>query len=206
MRVKEKMLNERALFASPQSPSEDLPFFHNLCDIFVLPFTHSESFGLVVLEAMASGKPAVVSSWQGRPSRLIDNEKDGLIAKVGDIEALVENIKYLAGREDIREAIGLAAREKVIDSYSWEKIGGILEKHLLAILNAKDRLIVLEKFSFSDMKQYLAKSLLWRQSYAGIRLSWTTGEKGFWQPLVILLIFQVNYNFRRTDLIKEGIR
>jgi len=130
--VKEKGLQERAIFAGPRSPDKDLPYYYNLCDFLVLPSTRSESSGLVVLEAMASGKPAIVSSLPG-PSHLIEVGRDGLVASVSDTEDLKSKIEYLACNKEIRLAMGIRAREKVKEKYCWDERGENLEKTLLEI-------------------------------------------------------------------------
>lgn len=127
--VKEARLEGRVIFAGPKSQDEDLPNYYNLGDFLVLPSTHSESFGLVVIEAMASGKPAIVSSLPG-PSQLIKNGIDGLIVKIGDVEDLKNKIEHLSRERGVREIMGLAARKKVIAKYTWEKIGEQLERTL----------------------------------------------------------------------------
>ncbi len=134
--VRKKQLEKRIIFAGPKSPEEDLGDHYNLADFLVLPSTHSESFGLVVLEAMASGKPAIVSALPG-PSHLIDEGKDGLIVKVGDVEDLKNKIELLARNNEMCQAMGRTAREKVMKHYSWEKIGERLEKTLIDIVNRK---------------------------------------------------------------------
>ncbi|OGW40139.1 MAG: hypothetical protein A2X58_07240 [Nitrospirae bacterium GWC2_56_14] len=133
--VKEKKLQERVIFAGPQSPDHDLPLYYNLCDFLVLPSTYSESFGLVVLEAMASGKPAIVSSLPG-PAQLVDAGTDGLVAKTGDREDLKDKIEYLAANTKIRLDMGIAAREKVVRRYSWSTIGEQLENAFIRMLKS----------------------------------------------------------------------
>lgn len=131
--VKEKGLEHRVIFAGPKSPNKDLPDYYNLADFFVLPSTHSESFGLVVLEAMASGKPAIVSSLPG-PSQLVEDGIDGMLVKVDDVEDLKNKIEYLAQRKELREIMGTAARKKVEEKYTWETIGEQLETIFRQIL------------------------------------------------------------------------
>ena len=125
--VTEAGLEGRVIFAGPKSPDEDLPDYYNLGDFLVLPSTHSESFGLVVLEAMASEKPAIVSFLPG-PSQLIEDGTDGLIVKIGDVEDLKNKIEHLARERTVREMMGLAARKKVVKNYTWENIGEQLER------------------------------------------------------------------------------
>lgn len=122
-----KGLEDRVIFAGPQSPDGHLPDYYNLGDFLVLPSTHSEAFPLVVLESMASGKPAIVSSLPG-PSQLIENGRDGLIAKVDDRDDLRDKIKYLASHRDICINMGNAGRQKVINKYRWSSISEKLEE------------------------------------------------------------------------------
>ena len=129
-------LEDRIIFAGPRSHSGELPHYYALGDFLVLPSTHSESFGLVVLEAMSSGIPAIVSSLPG-PSQLIEDGVDGLITKAGDAEDLKEKIEYLAKEHEIRRSMGKAAREKVLKKYSWEKTGERLEAVLKEIINSE---------------------------------------------------------------------
>jgi glycosyltransferase involved in cell wall biosynthesis len=134
--VEARGLQEKVLFAGPRKHDGDLPLYYNLGDFLVLPSTHSESFGLVVLEAMASGIPAIVSSLAG-PSQLVEEGKDGLVAKVGDAEDLKEKIGYMVQQKEIRRSMGKAAREKVVEKYSWQSVGDELEKILVRIVSDK---------------------------------------------------------------------
>jgi glycosyltransferase involved in cell wall biosynthesis len=131
-RVRELRLDNRVIFAGPQSPSGDLPAHYRLGDFLVLPSTHSEAFPLVVLEAMASGLPVIVSALPG-PSGLVDQERDGLIARTGDLQDLVRNMELLVTQADKRREMGAAARAKVLERYRWEKIGERLESVLKKI-------------------------------------------------------------------------
>jgi glycosyltransferase involved in cell wall biosynthesis len=126
-------LGERVFFAGYQSQQEDLPRFYNTCDFFVLPSVGApESFGMVVVEAMASGKPAIVSSLPG-PMQLIEHGKDGFVAPVGDPLALMEKIVFLSEEKEICLTMGLAARQKVLRLYSWDRAGDLLESVLKEI-------------------------------------------------------------------------
>ena len=129
-RVREMGLEDRVIFAGPKS--RDLPEHYRLGDFLVLPSTHSEAFPLVVLEAMASGIPAIVSSLPG-PSGLVREGTDGLVVRVGDVEDLREKIEYLAGNTGIRSAMGREARKKVVERYGWKSIGDRLESTLMRL-------------------------------------------------------------------------
>jgi len=126
-------LEDRIIFAGAQAHEEDLPYYYNLADFLVLPSTYSESFGLVVLEAMASGKPAIVSALPG-PSLLINDGIDGFIVQPGNVEALKNKIEFLAQNRELCRSMGERARQKVLQKYSLEKVGETLELALRNIL------------------------------------------------------------------------
>jgi glycosyltransferase involved in cell wall biosynthesis len=72
--------------------NEEVAEYMQNCDLFVLP-SFAESFGVVVIEAIACGKP-VVSTYCGGPKDIITKEV-GILIKPGDENALVEAIKYV---------------------------------------------------------------------------------------------------------------
>ena len=132
-RVRMRRIEHRVIFAGPQSPDGRLPDYYNLGDFLVLPSTHSEAFPLVVMEAFSSGIPVIVSSLPG-PSRLIEAGKDGLIATVGDSADLRNKIDCLVRDREGRTRMGNAGRQKILNDYSWTRIGERLENILFDIV------------------------------------------------------------------------
>ncbi len=115
-------LNNKIIFAGYVSDKE-LPRYYNLADLVVLPSTDkSEAFGIVLIEAMASGKPVIAGDLAGVRS-VVDKKKTGLLIKTNDIDNLVKMIKFLLANPRIAKEYGLAGRQKVLESYTWEKIG-----------------------------------------------------------------------------------
>jgi Glycosyltransferase len=125
--VSERRLEDKILFAGPQTPSGELPDYYRTADFLVLPSTHSESFGLVVLEAFASGKPAIVSALPG-PAAIVDKGEDGLIAEVGDADSLREQILILHRDSALRKRMGISALKKAREKYTWEAVARTLEE------------------------------------------------------------------------------
>jgi glycosyltransferase involved in cell wall biosynthesis len=131
--VIEMKLQSRVIFAGGSIPHEtELPRYFNTCDFLVMPSTESESFSLVVIEAMASAKPVIVSSLPG-PSELVSNGIDGLIADVGNSDDLKMKIEYLSENPDRRSEMGIAARQKVLARYNARSVEDRLEESLRSV-------------------------------------------------------------------------
>lgn len=108
--------------------------YYKAADVFCLPsVTTHESFGIVSLEAMAYGIPAVASKIGGIPD-VVKDEENGLLVPPRDSEALADAIIYLLENDDVREKMGKSGRKKVED-YSWEKIAKMTEKVYEVVIN-----------------------------------------------------------------------
>jgi glycosyltransferase involved in cell wall biosynthesis len=96
---------------------EELAEAYANMDIFVFP-SHTDTFGNAVLEALASGVPAVVTNGGG-PKFIIRNGESGLVA-ASDAD-FVECVSALARDEALRRRMSLAARRQAMES-SWESV------------------------------------------------------------------------------------
>lgn len=107
---------------------EDLPKYYNLADLFVLPsIDKSEAFGVVLIEAMASGKPVIASNLAGIRS-VVDENKNGFLIDPKNEGHLAERIKYIFDSPFLLMSFGQAGRKKAEEEYSWEIIGNKLDK------------------------------------------------------------------------------
>jgi glycosyltransferase involved in cell wall biosynthesis len=86
-------------------------------DVFVFPST-TDTFGNVVLEAMASGVPCVVGN-QGGPKYLVDHGKTGFVASglEGFAAAILELNRHPGRRSSMRHAARRSAQQ-----YSWDAV------------------------------------------------------------------------------------
>lgn len=92
--------------------------YHN-ADMLVLPSTtNAESFGIVLLEAMACGLP-VIGSKIGGIVRLIENNVNGLLVEPKNETALAKAILKVLGDKAIAKKMGAAGRKKAEQDYEW---------------------------------------------------------------------------------------
>ncbi|MGQ9494146.1 MAG: glycosyltransferase family 4 protein, partial [Anaerolineae bacterium] len=114
-------LDERIVFCGQVSEA-DLPAHYALCDLLVLPSTTmGEAFGLVLLEAMACGKPVIASNLPGVRS-IVSDGADGLLVRPGDVHDLAEKMQTLLDDPQRRREMGKRGRVKVEEKYAWKKI------------------------------------------------------------------------------------
>jgi glycosyltransferase involved in cell wall biosynthesis len=114
---------------------EDIPEVLSELDVFVLS-SISEGFPLVTLEAMAAGKPVVVTRCGG-PEEVIDDGQTGALVPPADPEALAGKICELLADPARAEALGEAARAKAHRLYSLEQMIRQYESLYLRILNSR---------------------------------------------------------------------
>ena len=82
------------------------------CDVLVLP-SYSESFGLVLIEALACGKP-VIGSDVGGITEIINNDV-GLLVNPNKVSSIAKAIDTIIGDDDFRLILSLNARNRAID-------------------------------------------------------------------------------------------
>jgi glycosyltransferase involved in cell wall biosynthesis len=121
-------------------PRNQLKKYYQKANVFTCPSLYGESFGIVVLEAMASCTPVVASN-QGGIKEIIRNGKTGLLVKKADIKDLTDKILLLLNDQKLSEEISKNALEEIKMNYDWEVVGGKIENVYLNLLkNKNDRL------------------------------------------------------------------
>jgi len=101
------------------------------CDLFVAPSRY-ESFGLIFLEAMMFGKPAVGCRAGGMPEIVVDGET-GLLAQPGDEASLLECLDRLASDPALRDRMGARGREVYEARFTAKACGEATERFLRRI-------------------------------------------------------------------------
>ena len=118
-----RMMGERGIddviFAGPVT-DEELPAYYQHADVFCAPNTGHESFGLVLVEAMASGAPIVASRILGFEG-VADHEQDALLVDVGDEYAIANAIQRIIENPQLRNRLIKNGHEKV-QRFGWARV------------------------------------------------------------------------------------
>jgi phosphatidyl-myo-inositol alpha-mannosyltransferase len=98
----------------------DLAAYVQAADVVCSPALGGESFGIVLLEAMACGKPIVASRIEGYEA-LVDKAGCARLAAPGDAEALARELTALLASPDTQRRLGLAGAAAALE-YDWPAI------------------------------------------------------------------------------------
>ncbi len=101
-------------------PEEEKPSLYASCDIYCSPAIYGESFGIVLVEAMATGKPVVSTAIPGHKSAIKDRGRL-LLAQPKDINDLAEKLEILCKYKDLRKSFGKWGVEAA-QEFSWDRI------------------------------------------------------------------------------------
>lgn len=101
-------------------PQKNLVKLIDSCDFLVLP-SIQESFGLVLIESWARGKPVVVSDIPSL-SELVTKSKGGLIFEADNSADLAKNLKKLIDSPSLRFQYGQNGLKYVKTNYTWKKV------------------------------------------------------------------------------------
>ena len=110
----------------------ELPACYRAADIFVAPSTDGESFGISLLEALASGRPVVAADIAGYRETL-GQTRAGLLYPPGDAATLRRTLRELAGDPERRAAMGRTGR-RVAQCYGWDHVTDRIEGVYQALL------------------------------------------------------------------------
>lgn len=117
--AKQLALNEATEFVG-SVPHDAVPGELRKLDVYVaLSRTHSESFGVAIIEASACGLPVVVSNVGGLPE-VVEDGVTGFIVPPEDPLAAANALEQLLASKELRDRMGAAGRRRVERLYAWE--------------------------------------------------------------------------------------
>ena len=129
--VEELGLQDITIFPGRLS-REILPTYYTAADITVVP-SHYEPFGLVTTEAMACGTPVIGSNVGGLQFTIMP-EVTGLLCPPKDDAAFAEAIDRLLTHPEWRNQLGINARKRVEEMFSWDGVASQLSNLYLDLL------------------------------------------------------------------------
>lgn len=131
--IDELDLSDRVLFVEPQ-PHYALSTYYRAADLLIMP-SRSESFGLVALEAAASGIPVVAAAVGGLRT-LVQDGVTGYLIDSRDPSDYVEAIDRILGDPTLQAALGAAA-SVTASRYPWSGLASRLRRMYLDLVEAE---------------------------------------------------------------------
>ncbi|MBH8573602.1 glycosyltransferase family 1 protein [Nostocaceae cyanobacterium CENA369] len=132
----ESIVNELGMSSFTSFPGnldhEILPTYYAAADVCVVP-SHYEPFGLVAIEAMASGTPVVASDVGGLQFTVVPGET-GLLAPAKDEVAFAAAIDQIISNPTWRNKLGEAAKHRVRTKFSWDGVASQLSDLYIDLL------------------------------------------------------------------------
>ena len=133
-----EMIRERGLQGSAyiNRPTNSINEEYAASSLIVMTSNY-EGFGMVLVEAMSKGVPAISFDCVCGPSDIIQHDKNGLLVKNGDIEALAEAMKRVMLDDEYRVRLSAEAM-KITQKYDEEKVMQMWYDIFLALKNENE--------------------------------------------------------------------
>jgi len=121
-------------YHGPISNEQRVAELYASCDVFVSPATGMESFGIVLLEAMASARPIVCSDIAGYRHAVGTGPSSGArLVEPGSVDGLAAALAELASDPALRTRMGASNRERV-RQFDWDRlVSSVREQYLIAL-------------------------------------------------------------------------
>ncbi|HEY1298053.1 MAG TPA: glycosyltransferase family 4 protein [Chloroflexota bacterium] len=138
------------LFAGYVS-GEDLPRYYQACDVFCAPNTGQESFGIVLLEAMAGGAPIVASDIPGYRD-VVTHGEEGLLVERQNPGALADSLCRMLGNPELRARMRRAGQIKA-RNFDWPRIATQVLEYYEEILERREEEPEKQRVRFARVKR-----------------------------------------------------
>jgi glycosyltransferase involved in cell wall biosynthesis len=132
-RIKTGGLAQAVTLLGPKKRSEVARLMRDDCDIFVLP-SNSETFGVVLIEALACGKPVVATDCGG-PRDIVTDSALGLLCRPRDADSVYEALRQTIAKLPTYDL--QAIRQHAAQNYDYLSLAARLDKEYDAILGDK---------------------------------------------------------------------
>lgn len=133
--IKQYELQDIVIFLGVQAGQNKFQTFHQT-DIFCFPsFYESETFGVVLLEAMQFSLPIVTTKWRGIPSIVTDNE-NGFLVDIQNPLQTSEKLKLLLEDKELRIKMGNQGRQTFLEKYLLDTFHNNLQEVILEVVSS----------------------------------------------------------------------
>ncbi|MSQ13378.1 MAG: glycosyltransferase family 1 protein [Dehalococcoidia bacterium] len=116
-------------------PYDDLPRYYRSAHIFCAPSTGKESFGIVLLEAMATGAPVLASGIAGYAA-VIQHGVNGFLVEPKDDASLADGIQHLLERPELRRSLGQTGKT-FATRFTWPSVADQVMAYYASVHAAK---------------------------------------------------------------------
>ena len=125
------------VFFAGRIDDTDKARFYKTADIFVAPSTGQESFGIVLLEAMAAGCAVVASDIHGY-KRVVQRNVSGLLVEPKDPDAIAEALERLIADPELRRRLGDAGARRAPE-YDWTHVTAELVRVYESVIARREK-------------------------------------------------------------------
>jgi glycosyltransferase involved in cell wall biosynthesis len=129
--VTEHGLGERVIFTGLLRGAQRIEALVD-ADVFALPSFH-ENFGVAVVEALAAGRPVIVSDQVGVASEIGDKGVGSIVPT--QVEPLAKELDRWLGDESLRNAAGIRATALARERFDWNKIAARWGEHYQKLID-----------------------------------------------------------------------
>lgn len=121
----------------PHISKNELKEYYSFSDMFVLP-TYSDTWGLVIVEAMSNGLPVISTSKCVAACTLIEDDVNGYVLEAGDVDSFREHIIKMIHSREMMRTMGENALVKM-NHYSIESMAEVIQNGLNEIVTTKKK-------------------------------------------------------------------
>jgi len=139
-----KLVDDGKVSFTGMLKGEDLARAYACGDLF-LHCSITETFGLVVLESMASGVP-VIARDEGGPSEIVSDEKSGYLVAPQDLDGFVEKVIKVGSDTDLRKRMAAESR-RMAEEATWDSINNRVAWKLAEALQSQENPPETQSFS-----------------------------------------------------------
>ena len=133
--VRDHGLSDDVIFVG-QVSYEDVPRYDRTADVFCVPATGRESQGIILIEAMATGRPIVATNINGYAT-VVRNGEEGLLVPPKDSRSLSEALVKLLTDEPLRLAMGRKGLARSRE-FSWDEIAVKIVSYYQEVLDGRE--------------------------------------------------------------------